>query len=81
MNDERIKKRGAAMKAKYLFIAFFLMIFSLSVDAARIYREGVVVRPNAYNQRVVDPAVRDEVRPVVRDDDEQNIQDDVWEDD
>lgn len=70
------------MKTKYLLITFFLMIFSLSVEAARVYREGVVVaRPNPYNQTVVNRAVRDDVRPVVRDNDEQNIDDDEWEDD
>jgi hypothetical protein len=69
------------MRASHLFTLLFLMVFSLSAEAARVYREGVVARPNAYNRTVVDPTVRDDVRPVVRENNEQNIQDDEWEDD
>lgn len=69
------------MKFSHVFTLLFLMIFSLSAEAARVYREGVVARPNAYENQYDNPGVvRDNARPVARENAEENIQDDEWED-
>lgn len=69
------------MKAIHVLALLFLTIFSLSAEAiirrdggdvVRTAPDAVVVRPDA--------PVRDDVRPVMRDNADQTIEDDEWED-